>query len=164
LEDTLQTAILICGIVLFVVAAYGDIRFLRIPNALVITVAVLGVVRLAVTGDMNIAAHTLAASIVLLIVAFLLFWRNYIGGGDAKLIAAAALLIGYDDLMSLLLIIAVCGFAVSLALVVIHKYFPLFLGPKLAALVPRARLAVPYGVAIAGGGIITLLFQPSLLG
>jgi Flp pilus assembly protein protease CpaA len=29
---------------------------------------------------------------------------------------------------------------------------------------PKSRLAIPYGVAIAGGGIVTLLFQPTLLG
>ena len=63
---------------------------------------------------------------------------------------------------SFLFLMGLCGGLVSLATLVIHRYVPLFLGPKFAA---TARLSVPYGAAIAGGGIIvTLLFQSSFIG
>jgi prepilin peptidase CpaA len=160
----LETLILLLGIALFVVAAYGDVKTLRIPNSLVIAVATLGLLRLILIGDLSDALYTLGASVIILIGTLLLFWRGFLGGGDAKLLAAAALLVGYHDLFGFLVVMSACGGLVSLAILVLHRYVPLWLGPKLAVLVPNARLAVPYGVAIAGGGIVTLLFQYSFLG
>jgi prepilin peptidase CpaA len=127
-------------------------------------VATLGIFRLIVISDLSIALYTTGASVLILFVTFLLFWRGFVGGGDAKLIPAAALLVGYHDLGSFLVLMCICGALVSLAVLVIHKHVPLWLGPRLAMLAPRARLVVPYGIAIAGGAIVTLLFQPSLFG
>jgi prepilin peptidase CpaA len=164
LEDILEKVILVLGIALLVAAAYGDVKTLRIPNSLVITVAVLGLLRLIVISDLSFVLYTVGASFLVLIATFLLFWRGFLGGGDAKLLPAAALLVGYHDLFGFLMVMSVCGGLVSVAILVIHRYLPLWLGPKLAVLVPNARLAVPYGVAIAGGGIVTLLFQSFLIG
>jgi len=44
----------------------------------------------------------------------------------------------------------------------VHNYLPLVAGPRLAVRLPKTRLPVPYGVAIATAGIVTLLFQPLL--
>jgi prepilin peptidase CpaA len=154
--NMLQAFILVIGIVLFAVAAYGDIRTLRIPNKLVIAVAVLGFLRLIVIGDLSIAIHTVVATATVFIVAFLLFWRNVVGGGDAKLITAAALLVGYKSLFNFLFVIGACGGLVSLVVLVTQW--------RSRSALPRVRLAVPYGVAIAAGGIVALLFQPSLMG
>ena len=41
--------------VLFLIAAYGDVRTRRIPNALVLAVAALGLVRLVLAGDLEAA-------------------------------------------------------------------------------------------------------------
>jgi prepilin peptidase CpaA len=163
LEDILHTTILLAGIVLFIFAAYSDVKSLRIPNKLVAAIALLAVTRLIVLGDPTVAFYTVGASTVLLVIGFVLFWQGFVGGGDAKLVTAAALLVGYHDLFSFLFLTSLCGGLVSLATLVIHRYVPLFLGPKLALLVP-GRLSVPYGAAIAGGGIVTLLFQSSLIG
>lgn len=149
--------VLVLGIALFLVAAYGDVRTLRIPNALVAAVAALGLIRLVVTGDLTVALYTISASVMVFIAAFLLFWRGFVGGGDAKLITATALLVGYHNLFSFLVLMSLCGVLVTLAVLATHRSTP-------EESQPKARLAVPYGVAIAGGGIVTLLFQPSLLG
>jgi prepilin peptidase CpaA len=159
LEDILQTIITLVGIAFFIVAAYSDVKTFRIPNALVAAVALLAVTRLIVIGDPSVALYTVGASAILLIVGFVLFWQGFIGGGDAKLITAAALLIGYHDLPSFLLLMGICGALISLAALAIHKYLPLHLGPRLTVLLPKARLAVPYGVAIAIAGSVTLFFQ-----
>ena len=163
-EDILQNLITLVGVALFIVAAYRDVKTFRIPNVLVAAVALLAVVRLIVIGDPNVALYTVGASFALLIVGFVLFWQGFIGGGDAKLVAAAAMLVGYSDLFGFLFLMSLCGGLVSLATLVIRRYVPLVLGPKLATLVPTARLSVPYGAAIAGGGIVTLLFQSSFIG
>jgi prepilin peptidase CpaA len=156
LEHILQTVILLLGVALFVAAAYGDVKRLRIPNTLVAAVAALGLFRLIALGDLNVALYTVGASVIVFIAVFLLFWRGLVGGGDAKLMTATALLVGYHDLFNFLVLMSICGALVSLAILVKPR-------PS-EQLQPKARLAVPYGVAIAGGGIVTLLFQPPLLG
>lgn len=92
-EEILQNTILLLGVALFVAAAYGDIKTLTIPNALVAAVAALGAVRLIAIGDLNFALYTIGTSIVVLVATFLLFWRGFLGGGDAKLIPATVLLV-----------------------------------------------------------------------
>jgi prepilin peptidase CpaA len=160
----LQILILISGIVLFGLAAYDDIKYLRIPNIVCIAVALLGVARLIVIGDASTAIQTLASGAIVFVATFLLFWRGILGGGDVKLLSATVLLVGYNDLLPFLIIMAICGLVVALTILLIHSYFPLWLGPRLAVLVPKARVAVPYGVAIAGSGTVTLLLQFSLIG
>src|SRR5689334_5102219 len=98
----MQSAILaIASAVLFIIA-YGDVRTRRIPNALSLAIAALGLVRIIVGDDIAAARYTLAAGVVTFTVGFLLYWRGVIGGGDAKLIAAVALLVGYQELPSFL--------------------------------------------------------------
>ena len=118
--------------------------------------------RLIVIGDPSLALYTVTVSVVLLAVGFGMFALAYIGAGDAKLITAAALLVGYNDLPSFLLFMGICGAVMSFGAVVIHKFLPLYAGPRLVLLLPRARLAVPYGVAIAAGGIASLFLQSPL--
>jgi len=161
-EDILQNLITLVGVALFIVAAYRDVKTFRIPNVLVAAVALLAVLRLIVIGDPNVALYTVGASFALLIVGFVLFWQGFIGGGDAKLITAAALLIGYNDLFPSLLLMGIGGGVISLTALAIHKYLPLYLGPRLTLLSPKTRLAVPYGVAIATAGSVTLFLQTSL--
>jgi prepilin peptidase CpaA len=151
LEDILQTTILLAGIVLFIFVAYGDVKFFRIPNTLVYAVALLGVTRLIIIGDPSAALYTVGASFAVLIVGFVLFWQGFAGGGDAKLVTAAALLVGYHDLFGFLLAMGICGALVSLAIIVTHWSER-----------SKRKLAVPYGVAIATAGGVTLFFQSSL--
>jgi len=163
-EDILLTIIALVGIAVFIAAAYSDVKTFRIPNVLVAAVALLAVTRLIVIGNPSGALYTVGASVATLVVGFVLFAQGFIGAGDAKLITAAALLVGYTDLLSFLLFMGICGALISLAALAIHKYLPLYAGPRLAASLPKARLAIPYGVAIGTAGSMTLLFQPSFIG
>jgi prepilin peptidase CpaA len=159
----LQNLITLVGIGLFIIAACSDVKSFRIPNVLVAAVTLLGVTRLIVNGDPSVALYTVAASAVLLIVGFVLFWQGFVGGGDAKLLTASALLIGYHDLFSFLVIMSICGALISLGALVIHRFLPFYAGPRLTVLLPQAQLSVPYGVAIATAGGLTLFFQSPLL-
>jgi prepilin peptidase CpaA len=154
----LQTLISLVSIVLFIVAAYSDVKSFRIPNLLVAAVACLGVARLIVIADPDVAFYTVGASVPLLVIGFVLFAQGFVGAGDVKLITATALLIGYHDLLSFLLFMGICGALMSLAVLVIHRYLPLYAGPRTAVLLPT-RLAVPYGVPIAAAGSVTLFLQ-----
>jgi prepilin peptidase CpaA len=152
----LEAVILLIGVALVVVAAYGDVRTLRIPNLLVAAVGALGVLRLIVIGDPSVALYTAGASAAVFVTAFVLFWLRLIGGGDAKLIAATALLVGYNELLNFLLLMSICGALLALAILLTH--------PSSDSSPSKTRLPVPYGVAIAAGGVVTLLFQPCLFG
>jgi len=163
LEDILQTIITLVGIGLFIFAAYGDVKSFRIPNAVVAAITLHGVTRLIVIGDQSVALYTVGAAFIVLTVGFLLFWLGFCGGGDAKLVTAAELLVVYHRLLLFLFLMSICGGVFSLAVLIIHRYLPLWLGPSLALHLPKARVAVPYGVAIAAGGVATLFFQSSVL-
>jgi Flp pilus assembly protein protease CpaA len=70
----MQTAILIVGLGVLAVIAYGDMRSRRIPNALSLAIAILGLLRMMLVHDPVTAGHTLAAGAATFTAAFLLFW------------------------------------------------------------------------------------------
>ena len=163
----LQSLVLLLGIGIFAVVAYGDIRTRRIPNELVVAILALASFRIALAGDPTSAIYTLAASIALFAATFLLFWRGLLGGGDVKLLVATGFLIGYHDLFQFLFVMSVCGALVAVAVLAHNR-----LGGRVTASAPEhqeppeppARLTVPYGVAISIAGIVTLLAQSFPLG
>ena len=139
---------------------------------------------MALAGDAAAASMTLLAAAAALAVGFALFWRGIIGGGDAKLITGATLLVGYHDLFGFLFLMSLCGGVLALAVLVQHRIRPwaqalalsiaarqkpggwLMRHSRLSALTgaadtgqPAMQLSVPYGVAIAAAGIITLGLQ-----
>jgi prepilin peptidase CpaA len=168
----MQTMILLLGIGLFAVVAYGDVRTRRIPNELALGVGALGLLRMMLAGDISAALYTLGEAAVVFAVALLLFRRDLVGGGDVKLLSAAALLIGYHDLLGFLFLMSLCGALISLAMLTADKLGPMLRHSPRPAILPvpensqgtPRRLSVPYGVAIAAAGILVLALQSSLLG
>ena len=157
----MQLTVLLLGIGIFAVVAYGDIRTRRIPNELIVAILALAAFRIAMDGDPRAGLFTLAASAGLFVSTFLLFWRGLLGGGDVKLIGATALLIGYHSFFEFLFVMSVSGALIAVAVFARDR-----LGPRRAATTPpleeqevQARLTVPYGVAIAAAGIVVLLVQ-----
>ena len=146
----MPTIISFVGIALFIIAAYSDVTSFRIPNLLVAAVALLAVARLIVVGDPSAAVYTVGASVIVLAIGLVLFWCGFVGGGDAKLLTASALLIGYHDLYSFLVFMSICGALIALAAFATWRQKP------------SAKLYIPYGVAIATAGSVTLFFQSPL--
>lgn len=154
---TLQKTIAFAAMALLVIAAYSDIRTFRIPNVLVLGIAALGIGRLVLLGDPISAIYAVCIVILVFIIGFLLFSRGLIGGGDVKLLMATILLIRYRDFFEFFVLMSVFGALLSLVLAVL-RIVPLLLGPRVAT----TPVVVPYGVAIAAAGIVTLLLQPFL--
>jgi prepilin peptidase CpaA len=166
-EDISLTAIqgmILAAIALLAIAAYSDIRTFRIPNVLVGAIAALGILRLVVLGNPAVAIFAVGVAVLFFLIGCLLFTRGIVGGGDVKLLAATILLVRYGDLFEFFVIMSVVGAVLSIAVIVIHNYLPLYAGPWLGSRLATARLPVPYGVAISVAGIVTLLLQPSLFG
>jgi prepilin peptidase CpaA len=156
----LQLMILLLGTVIFAASAYGDFRTRRIPNELVIGILALAALRIALSGDPTSALYTLVAGAALFGATFLLFWRGLLGGGDVKLMVATSFLIGYHDVLGFLFVMSVSGGLMAVAILAGDR-----LGLRRVATPGHeppetaARLTVPYGVAIAAAGILTLLVQ-----
>lgn len=179
----MEATVFIAAVIVFVVAAYGDVRRRQIPNAIALALAALGVLHLSLEGDPVAAGWTIAAAAAVLAIGFGLFSFGLVGGGDAKLLAAATLLVGYRDLPSFLLVMSLCGGVVALALIgyrklrpwlsvvaaaaLAHQRFGAWCArrPRLASMLVSStgggsgRAVVPYGVAIAAAGIVILSLQ-----
>lgn len=146
-------------------AAWGDVRGRRIPNAISLVLVVLAVWRLALAGDICAAFYTIAAAAAVFAGGFLLFWRGLIGGGDVKLAAATVLIVGHHAVAGFLVLMSLCGLLVTLATLAASKLVPRLAAVPHAALPGKAaRPTVPYGVAIAAAGILVLLLQSPISG
>jgi prepilin peptidase CpaA len=100
-----------------------------------------------------------AAAAALLAIGILLFDRGVLGGGDVKLLAATALWAGFDELPLLLMVTSLAGGALALAhLSPLGRLMPARPGTPVAGDLPsRLHQPIPFGVAIATGGVAVAL-------
>ena len=170
----MHTAVLVVGIGVFAFIAYSDVRTRRIPNALSLAIAILGLIRIILVHDLVAAEHTLAVAAAVFAVAFLLFSCGTVGGGDAKLVTAVALLIGYQELFGFLFLMSLGGGALALVILARDRLGTRWRGVPWPARMPSPteateasavapRSTVPYGVAIAAAGVITLILKSPLI-
>jgi prepilin peptidase CpaA len=164
----MHSAVLATAVVIFVVVAYQDVRTRRIPNALSLAIAALGLARIAVAAEVMDAGYTLAAAAIIFAITLALFQCGAIGGGDAKILPATALLIGYQELLGFLFVMSLCGGALALATLAAERLdlssgrFRWGAHVSSTGQSEGGRLAlkgstVPYGVAVATAGVITLI-------
>jgi prepilin peptidase CpaA len=154
-----QTIILLASSVIFALVAYSDVRTRRIPNEFIVALLALAAFRIALSGDPTAALYTLVANAALAVATFLLFWRGLLGGGDVKLMVATGFLIGYHDVLAFLFVMSVSGGLIAVAMLAGERLRRSQAPPALESQEKRARLTVPYGVAISVAGIMTLLVQ-----
>lgn len=98
----------------------------------------------------------LVAGTAVIFIGFALFARGMVGGGDAKLAAAATLWLGFEHLLPFLFWTALLGGALALVLLTYRRILPpvWLLGQSWAMRLHDSREGIPYGVAIAGAGLI----------
>lgn len=142
---------------LLVAAACHDLKSFKIPNRLV-AVLLFGwpLMVFAAGWSLGMAAQALAASAAVFAGGFALFAINKLGAGDVKLLGAATLWLGGTHLGMFLLLTTLAGAILAVGLVLFRKVpVPTFLQGQawLLNLHAEARF-MPYGVAIAAGGLI----------
>ena len=133
--------------VTLVVAAVIDVRTFTISNRLNLTVALLAPVywaSIALSPWPGIAVHLAAGAAVFMLLAAA-FYAGMMGGGDVKLAAALALWFPPLATIKLLVIMSLAGGVLTLAILAIHR-----------AAKRQGRPEIPYGVAIAFGGLAIL--------
>jgi prepilin peptidase CpaA len=151
-------------IMLLLYVATIDIATRLIRNEICLVLALLGVAgQLAI--PMQVAESLIAATILLLLL-LVIHQRGWMGGGDVKLLVALAIGLPLRGVIQLLTITALAGGVLAL----MHLMMRLLPSPKLApagsSLARRVyaierwrhlrQAPLPYGVAIACGGIWTI--------
>ena len=166
------------------IAALGDLKERRIPNALTFPVLVVGLIWSAWFGGFSGFAESVGACVLLALPYVILFIFFGGGAGDAKLMGALGAWLGFRQGLVVLACVAIAGGIQGIAKAIVRKrlkfvltsvyvsffgfFLPLFTNRKiqLAKVQAEARqsdnLNIPYGVAIfagvcAAGGIIWLL-------
>ena len=146
----LHLAILAAASTLLIAAALSDARRYRIPNALSLGLLFLfpafvftAPVPIAWDQHLVIFGLTLAGG-------FVLFARKFIGAGDVKLLAALSLWAGPAFIGLLLFVTAIAGGLLSLVVAALRFWHQ---RTKKGLL----QIPVPYGIAIALGGLCTFL-------
>jgi prepilin peptidase CpaA len=133
---------------LLVVAAVIDVRTFTISNRLNLGVALMAPLywwsaHLPLWPDIGIQVAIAAGVFALLAVAF---YAGMMGGGDVKLAAALALWFSPQSTLRFLVFMSIAGGVLTLVVVGIHR-----LKKK------PGKPEVPYGVAIAVGGLLILI-------
>jgi prepilin peptidase CpaA len=142
------TEILLVGLAaLLLVAAVIDVRTFTISNRLNLTVALTAPlywlsIALPVWPDVGIQLAAGAGVFVLLAVAF---YAGMMGGGDVKLAAALALWFSPASTIKFLVLTSLAGGVLTLAVLAFHRWKR-----------REGRPEIPYGVAIAFGGLAIL--------
>ena len=157
-------------------AVVTDIRDRRIPNRITVSGIVLGLLLGAIL-EGGIPASALGGVLVALLVTVPLYALGGIGAGDAKLLAAVGAFVGPGGLLAVFIYGGLAGGVLALAqaaargdlLRLLKNTRDLLIfwvtlgirGRRLALDDPEAH-SVPYGVAIAAGAVLAILFPVSL--
>jgi prepilin peptidase CpaA len=133
--------------ILLLAAAVIDMRTFTISNRLNLTIAALAPLfwlSAALPVWPNVAAQVgMAVGVFALLAAA--FYAGLMGGGDVKLAAALALWLSPGSTIRFLVLMSIAGGALTLLLLAIHKIRK-----------KPGRPEIPYGVAIAFGGLAIL--------
>jgi len=152
-------------ILLLLYVATIDVATRLIRNEICLALALLGITS-QLHNSMQVAESLIVAAILFLLL-FVLYTRGGIGGGDVKLLTASAIGFPLTGVIQLLTSTALAGGVLAL----VHLLMRLLPYPRLApagsSLVRRVyaierwrhvrHAPLPYGVAIACGGIWTIL-------
>ncbi len=168
----------------FLIGLY-DFSFYRIPNILLGMLVVLYGFYAPLYLDMNTFLSSLAICAGVLVLGFALFSFKLIGAGDAKYLAVASLWMGTHGILYFLFIVSLIGGGLGILYLSLpdhmarlsdwtwskiqnaeerYSYFEYVwagsgVGPEKKMRANVGSRTVPYGIAIAAGAIITVLYR-----
>lgn len=134
--------------------AMHDIMTRRIPNWLNAAFLVAGLVLVTAMSGWEAGLSGLGHFAGALVLAMVIFALKLWGGGDAKFYAASAAWFPIGQALGLFVSIAMAGLLVAIGWLIYYKLS----GRKLS----KGEKVMPYGVAIALGGVLTMLSNPAL--
>ncbi len=134
-------------------AAISDFRFLRIPNVYPALIILLFIVSRLVGGFGDEHWSHLYHFLITLGIGMLLFRFGWFGGGDAKLYAAIALWFSLNSSVMFIFATGMSGLVLAITYVAVRQMRKRSKRP--APEKKRNERRIPYGIAIAMGGILT---------
>ncbi|MGY4286185.1 prepilin peptidase CpaA [Bradyrhizobium sp. LM2.7] len=155
----------ILEILLLLYVATMDVATRLIRNEICLALALLGIG--GQLADPTQVARSLIVAAILLLLLFVIYQRGKIGGGDVKLLVALAIGLPLTGVIQLLIVTALAGGVLALVHLMMRALPYPRLAPAGSSLVRRVyaverwrhlrHAPLPYGVAIACGGIWTVL-------
>ena len=152
-----MSQLILLGLVSFLAwAAVSDLLTLTIPNRVSIGIVAIYPAWVIAMWPAVDPLMGLICGLGALVICFVLFTLNVMGGGDAKLLAAICLWAGPYHLAPVLLTTAVAG---GILAIFVLGYLTLrsreftIMNHVLASCQSSARKPIPYGIAIALGGV-----------
>jgi Flp pilus assembly protein protease CpaA len=152
-------------ILLLLYVATIDVATRLIRNEICLALALLGIAS-QLASPMQVAQSLIAAAILLLLL-LVIYTRGWMGGGDVKLLVALAIGLPLTGVIQLLTITALAGGVLALVHLMMRQLRHPKLAPAGSSFVRRVcaverwrhlrHAPLPYGVAIACGGIWTAL-------
>jgi prepilin peptidase CpaA len=162
ISQIVSSAVIAVFVGLLVAAALNDLCVYRIPNWLVIAIVALYPVFVISTELQIDWLLALAGAAGAFAIGFALFSFGVMGGGDVKLISATALWAGPTHLIEFLFVTAIIGGLMSIIMVTPARLALASAFDTIGLHRPREILlanVLPYGVAIAFGGVVVGLRQ-----
>lgn len=160
-----------------ILAAYFDIKERRIPNWLVLSSLVVGIILALSQSGMQLVSSLLGVLLGVLIL-LLPFAIGWIGAGDVKLLGAVGALLGYKLLPRVFLYSCIAAGMIALTAIILGQvkkinFATLWTNCKLAFLTAGSSFSeadikqlsseaysVPWGVAIGAGTIMAYFIDP----
>ena len=154
-------------VALLLYAAMTDVAARIIPNQVCLMLAVLRLVTLPFGDMQQLLIVGFYISVATFVFLFILYSRGWMGGGDVKLLAALAIGLSFAQSIQLLTVIVLTGGVLALAHLMLRTLPAPDLAPAGSSLLRRVyaverwrhlrQAPLPYGIAIACGGIYSLL-------
>ena len=155
----------VLAILLLLYVATIDVATRLIPNEICLALAALGILGHVV--NPTYVAQSLVAATILFLLLLALYVKGWMGGGDVKLLVALAIGLPLASTIQLLTITVLAGGVLALVHVMMSLLPAPALAPAGSSFLRRVyaverwrhlrRAPLPYGVAIASGGILTIL-------
>lgn len=146
-------------------ACYTDLRWKKIPNALVAPFLILGAGFQLAHGPQALVA-ALAAGAAMLLLGTLAFSTRMMGGGDVKFLVAAIVALGAADGLRFLVFTLVCGgvlaIAVSLYRGSLRTMFANVRASAMTLSAPVSTGKMPYALAMLGAAVLLVAAQTIL--
>ena len=152
--------------VVMILAMVSDLRSFEIPNYLSLTlVLIYPLAALSAGLSWQAVLWAFALGGLMLAAGIIIFMLGLIGGGDSKLLAAAVVWTGQERLLDFLVVTALIGGVLALALLLFRR-LPLAIGlarfPAMRQLHTKKQ-EIPYAVAIGSAGLILYPNLPILV-
>lgn len=162
-KSLFHDGVLIIAAVTMLVAALSDIKKLIISNRLCLFLAALFPLYVITAPHEVMWLHHVLIGAAVLVIGFAMFAMNFLGGGDVKMLAAASLWAGPKMIATLLVFTSFAGGLLALAFAAAALYRAYVLKVETRSetneIIPWHKTPVPYGVAIACGGVTALFMM-----